>query len=109
MSLQASTDPARARSTLYLANAARAAAGSAATPTLLSVLAAREAVAHAQSGDKEAARASISAARNWLDKGRSYHEPVVLDFWGAADLACHETRVALAAGDGRSAERAART
>jgi len=109
MSLQASTDPARARETLCLANAARAAAGSAATPTLLSVLAAREAVAHAQSGDREAARASISAARNWLDKGRSGREPVVLDFWGAADLACHETRVALAAGDGRSAERAART
>jgi hypothetical protein len=32
----------------------------------------------------------------------------VLNFWGAADLACHETRVALATGDARSAERSAR-
>jgi hypothetical protein len=108
MSLHTSTHPEKARETFHLTNAARAAAGSAATPTLLSVLAAREAVAHAQAGDKEAARASISAARSWLDKGRNGDEPVVLNFWGAADLACHETRVALAIGDGRSAERSAR-
>lgn len=109
MSLQSSTTRSRAKETLGITNAAsRVAAGTSASPTLLSILAAREAVAHAQMNDKAGARTAISNSRKWLDQGRTGEEPAVLNFWGAADLACHETRVALVLGDGRSAERAAR-
>lgn len=75
---------------------------------LLSLLAAREAVGHAQTGDRRAATSAIGQARQWLDRGRAGNEPFWLDFWGPADLAWHETRVALVTGQGKSAEVAAR-
>jgi hypothetical protein len=91
-----------------LAQAARAAVHDQASPTLLSLLSAREAVGHARAGDHAAAVSAISQSRQWLDQGRRGDEPFWLDFWGPADLACHETRVALVGGKGKSAEVAAR-
>ena len=108
MALQASDAPAGGRETVALAHAARSTARDRATPTLLSLLSAREAVGHARTGDRGAASSSIAEARRWLDRGRRGDEPFWLDFWGPADLACHETRVALATGNGRAAESAAR-
>jgi transcriptional regulator with XRE-family HTH domain len=108
MSLQASNTPGGGRETVDLAQAARAAAHDQASPTLLSLLAAREAVGHAQACDHAAAVSAISQSRHWLDQGRRGDEPFWLDFWGPADLAWHETRVALVGRKGKSAEAAAR-
>ena len=91
-----------------LAQAARAAAGDGASPVLLSLLAAREAVGLAQAQDSVGASAAVAEARRWLDLGRRGDEPLWLDFWSPADLACHETRTALALGRPQIAERAAR-
>jgi hypothetical protein len=109
MALQASNTPGGGRETVNLAHTARATAGDQATPILLSLLAAREAVGHAQTGDRLAAVSTMGRARQWLDQGRRGDEPFWLDFWGPADLACHETKVALATRNGKSAELAART
>ncbi|MGQ0778179.1 MAG: helix-turn-helix domain-containing protein [Pseudonocardiales bacterium] len=108
MSRQAGDDPRRGSETVGLAQAARAAAGDQASPTLLSLLAAREAVGHAWAGSRAAATGSIARARDWLDQGRRGDEPFWLDFWGPADLAAYETRVALALGQGKLAVGAAR-
>ncbi|MGH4016742.1 MAG: helix-turn-helix domain-containing protein [Pseudonocardiaceae bacterium] len=108
MAQQAGDDPQRGSETVDLAQAARAAAGNQASPTLLSLLAAREAVGQAWAGDRVAATSSIAQARTWLDRGRRGDEPFWLDFWGPADLAWHETRVALAFGQGTLAVGAAR-
>lgn len=75
---------------------------------LLSLPAAREAIGHAQACDRGAAVSAIGQAHQWLDRGRRGDEPFWLDFWGPADLAWQETRVALAAGRVKSAEVAAR-
>ncbi|MGH3669514.1 MAG: helix-turn-helix domain-containing protein, partial [Pseudonocardiaceae bacterium] len=78
-------------------------------PLLQSLLAAREAIGHAQTGDRSAATSAITQARQWLDHGRRGDEPFWLNFWGIADLAWHETRVALATKQSKIAEVAART
>ncbi len=110
MALQASAGPASAaRETIDLAHAARAAAGTSASPTLLSVLAAREAVGLAKANDATAANSKITESRRYLDQGRRGDEPLWLNFWGEADLASHETRVYLATGKFKSAETSART
>lgn len=108
MSRQAGDDPRRGSETVGLAQSAQAAAGEQASPTLLSLLAAREAVGHAWAGDRAAATASIAQARRWLDQGWQGDEPFWLDFWGPADLASYESRVALALGQGKLALGAAR-
>ncbi|MGQ0719379.1 MAG: helix-turn-helix domain-containing protein [Pseudonocardiales bacterium] len=108
MSLQASHTPGGGRETVDLAQAARTAAGDQATPILLSLLVAREALGHARTGDRSAAATAVAESRQWLDHGRRGDEPFWLDFWGPADLAAHEITVALAAGQGKSAETAAR-
>jgi transcriptional regulator with XRE-family HTH domain len=108
MALQASNTPGGGRETVDLAQAARAAAGDRATPILLSLLAAREAVGHAQTGDRRATVSAIGQARQWLDQGRGGEEPFWLDFWGPADLAAHEVLVALSTGQAKLAETAAR-
>jgi hypothetical protein len=79
------------------------------SPLLFSLLAAREAVGHAHTGDRRAAFLALGQARQWLDQGRRGDEPFWLDFWSPADLSCHERRVAWVTGQGRSAEIAART
>jgi hypothetical protein len=67
------------------------------------------AVGHAQTGDRSTAISDLAQSRQWLDHERRGNEPFWLDFWGLADLAWHETRVALAAKQGKAAEVAART
>ncbi|MGH3672898.1 MAG: helix-turn-helix domain-containing protein, partial [Pseudonocardiaceae bacterium] len=104
MALQASHTPGGGRETVDLARAARAAAGNQVTPILLSLLAAREAIGHARSGDRSAAASAVAESRRWLDYGRRGDEPFWLDFWGPADLAAHEITVALGTGQGRLAE-----
>lgn len=108
MSLEAGLDPTRGREAVALAEATRAAAGTQAAPVLLSLIAAREAVGHAHAGDRSAAGAAVAEARRQLDHGWRGDEVYWLAFWGPADLSWHESRVALALGDGRSAETAAR-
>jgi transcriptional regulator with XRE-family HTH domain len=108
MALQADADPGSGGETVGLAQAARTAAGDQATPTLLSLLAAREALGHARAGDHTAATSAIAQARRWMDHGRRGDEPFWLDFWGPANLGWHETRVALAARRGKLALTAAR-
>jgi hypothetical protein len=110
MALQASNTPGGGRETVDLAQAARTAAkeDQPPSPILLSLLAAREAIGHAQAGDHAAAVSAISQSRHWLDHGRRGDEPFWLDFWGPADLAWHETQVALVGRKGKSAEAAAR-
>ncbi|MGH4001653.1 MAG: hypothetical protein ACRDTJ_29795, partial [Pseudonocardiaceae bacterium] len=77
-------------------------------PVLLSLFAAREAVGHAQLGDRTAASTAMDQAHQWLDHGRRGDEPFWLSFCGSADLAMHETRVALATRQSGFAETAAR-
>ncbi|MGH3623999.1 MAG: hypothetical protein ACRDQ5_19785 [Sciscionella sp.] len=88
MALQASDGPARGREVVELAQRARTVAHTGnATPTVLSVLAAREAVGHAMSGDRGAATSAMSEARRQLDHGRSADDPLWVGFWTPADLA----------------------
>src|SRR4051794_24938233 len=84
MSLQAGSTAGRGREAADLAGAARAAAGDGASPTLLSVLAAREAVGLAQVRDAAGAVAAVAASRRWLGLGRPGDEPLWLGFLGAA-------------------------
>ncbi|MGH3913443.1 MAG: hypothetical protein ACRDTC_08535, partial [Pseudonocardiaceae bacterium] len=86
MALQAER-PGNGPEVVALAQAARTSAKDQATPTLLSLLAAREAIGHALHGDRAAAVSSVAEARRWLDHGRAGDEPFWLDFWGPADLA----------------------
>lgn len=55
-----------------------------------------------------AARHALIESRKQLERGPREDDPLWLQFWSPADFACHETRVALAFGDGRLAERSAR-
>ncbi|MBV9143744.1 MAG: helix-turn-helix domain-containing protein [Pseudonocardiales bacterium] len=75
---------------------------------MLSLLAAREAVGHALTGDRSAATNALGQAHQWLERGRAGDEPFWLDFWGPADLASHERRVALVTRQSKAAEVAAR-
>jgi hypothetical protein len=72
-------------------------------PLLLSLLAARESIGLAHTGDRSAAISAIGQAWKWLDHGRRGDEPFWLDFWGPADLAWHETRVAVVTKQSKSA------
>jgi transcriptional regulator with XRE-family HTH domain len=110
MALQAS-NAGDGQETVELIHAARKTATRAQgeDPLLLSLLAAREAIGHAQTGDGSAATSAIVQAHQWLDHGRAGDEPFWLDFWGPADLAWHETRVAVVTKQGKPAEVAART
>lgn len=109
MSLHASVTATHMRESASLAEAARRAAGSAANPTLLSVVAAREAVGHAHLGDRAAAHAALTESHRQLEHGPRSDDPLWLQFWSAADLACHQARMAVALGDANLAERSARS
>lgn len=109
MALQAS-NAGDGRETVELVQAARKTMSrNQRNPLMLSLLAAREATGHAQVGDCGAAVSAVGQARQWLDHGRRGDEPFWLDFWGPADLAWHETRVALVTRQGKAVEIAART
>ncbi len=107
MSLQASKAD-RSREAVELAQAAQAAARPRTTPRLRSILLAREARGHARAGDASAARKAFHQATVQLDGERKDDDPPWLDFWGEADLACHEMMVAVGLHDLATAERAAR-
>lgn len=108
MALHATTSGAP-HEALDLIAAAQSIAGSTASPTLLSLLSARRAVALAQTRNAAGAKKAIATARQFLDRGKQPDDPLWLEFWNSADLACHETRVALALGEARNAEQFARS
>ncbi|MGB6162696.1 MAG: helix-turn-helix transcriptional regulator [Pseudonocardiaceae bacterium] len=109
MALQASDVGAGAEAVDLIQAARKTATNDQAHFPLLSLLAAREAIGHALTGDRSAATHALGQAHQWLDRGRGGDESFWLDFWGPADLAWHETRVALITKQGKSAEVAART
>lgn len=100
-------DGSRGHETVGLAQAARAAAGGAASPKLLSLLAAREAIGHASVGNPAASAKRMLQSRKWLDQSES-DAPPWLAFWGPGDLAIHEMHCALAAKQANAAVDAAR-
>ncbi|MGH3797307.1 MAG: helix-turn-helix domain-containing protein [Pseudonocardiaceae bacterium] len=108
MALQAGERPGGGPEAVELAQAATAVAKDDGTPRLLSLLAAREALGHAQAGDSPAAVAAISRARHWLDQGEQSEDPFWLGFYGSTDLAAHETTAALLMRNGKLAETSAR-
>jgi transcriptional regulator with XRE-family HTH domain len=111
MALQAadSPRPLDGREAVNLVQAARSTVGNDRVPRLSSLLAAREALGHARSGDRTAALHALATSERLLDTTPVDDEPAWLRFWNPADLACHQARVALFLGDIPSAEKAART
>jgi transcriptional regulator with XRE-family HTH domain len=78
-----------------------------ASPAMLSLLAAREAMGHAALGNDAASASALTRAQRLLDRGRAENEPQWLRFWGPGDLAIHEMHVARLSGRMPAAERAA--
>ena len=108
IALQAS-DQNRPRETIDLAQAAQRIAGPSATPRLKSLLLAREALGHAGTGDAAGAVVALRRARHLAERPRHDDDPIWLAFYGPADFASHERRVALALNDLATAEDRART
>ncbi|MGQ0777004.1 MAG: helix-turn-helix domain-containing protein [Pseudonocardiales bacterium] len=108
MALQGGQRPGGGPEAVDLAQAATVIAKDGGTSKLLSLLAAREAIGHAQAGDSSAAISSVARARHWLDQGEQSTEPFWLGFYGPADLAWHETLAALLMKNGKLAETSAR-
>jgi transcriptional regulator with XRE-family HTH domain len=108
MSRQAS-DQHRPREVIDLATTAQRTLGRAATPRLKSMLLAREAVGHAGAGDGASARVALRRARGPAEDTRHADDPRWLDYYGMAEFACHELRVAMMLGDLTAAEDGART
>jgi transcriptional regulator with XRE-family HTH domain len=108
MARQAS-DQHRPREVIDLATAAQRTLGRAATPRLKSMLLAREALGHAGTGDAAGARVALYRARGPADEARHDDDQRWLDYYGMADFACHEHRVALMLDDFTAAEDSART
>jgi hypothetical protein len=110
MALQAASSPRPmdGREAVQLIDAARSAIGDG-TPRLHSLLSAREALGHARNGDRRAAVHALAVSERLLDHEPTDGEPAWLWFWGDADLACHQSRVALFLGELAPAEAAART
>lgn len=96
------------REAIDLAEAARRTAGRAATPRLTSVLLARAALGHSGARDAQSARAALRHARDRAGLARADNDPSWLDFYGPADFASHECRVAMMLGDAPASEDAAR-
>jgi hypothetical protein len=78
-----------------------------ASPAMLSLLAAREAMGHATLGNDAASASALGRAQRLLDRGRPDNEPRWLHFWGPGDLAIHEMHAARLSGRMPAAERAA--
>lgn len=98
----------RGREAVDLATTAQRVAKAHATPRLVSLLSAREALGHARAGDSTATTRVLERARTALDAGRSDDDPLWLDFWDAADLAGHESMAARYLHDLERAETSAR-
>jgi hypothetical protein len=99
----------RPREAIDLATTAQRTAGPSATPRLRSMLLVREALGHAGAGDATSARATLSHARGLADQPRHDDDPRWMNYYGLADFACFEHRVALMLGDDAAAEGCART
>jgi hypothetical protein len=99
----------RPREVIDLATAAQRTAGPAATPRLRSMLLVREALGRAGVGDAPSARASLRRARGLAEQPRHDDDPRWMNYYGPADFACFEHRVALMLGDDAAAEDGART
>jgi tetratricopeptide (TPR) repeat protein len=108
MARQAS-DQHRPREVIDLATTAQRTLGRAATPRLKSMLLAREALGHAGAGDAASARVVLRRARGPADDARHADDPRWLDYYGMAEFASHEHRVAMLLGDFTAAEDGART
>jgi transcriptional regulator with XRE-family HTH domain len=108
MARQAS-DRRRPREVIDLATSAQRTLGRAATPRLKSMLLAREALGHAGAGDAASARVALRRARGPAEDARHADDPRWLDYYGMAEFACHEHRVAMMLGDFAAAEDGART
>jgi hypothetical protein len=108
MARQAS-DQRRPREVIDLATTAQRTLGRAATPRLKSMLLAREALGHACAGDAASARVALRRARGPAEDARHADDPRWLDYYGMAEFACHEHRVAMILGDFTAAEDGART
>jgi hypothetical protein len=110
MALQACTanDPLAGREAVDLMDLAKRSAGAALTPRLTSLISARQAIGYARIGDKDAAVKSMVTAERFLGaRTPEDGEPTWLNFWGSADLSCHQARTFLALGEPAKAERAA--
>lgn len=90
-----------------LAAAAQRAAKRNATPRLVSLLSAREALGHARAGDAGAAGKALNRAHTTLTD-HTEDDPAWLSFWDAADLAGHESTAARHLRDLDRAEQTAR-
>ncbi|MGI9098486.1 MAG: hypothetical protein ACR2H2_08355 [Solirubrobacteraceae bacterium] len=101
------SDQGRPREAIQLATAAQSTAGRVATPRLNSMLLAREALGYAGRGDTTKAHAAMRRARGFIDQARD-DDPEWIVFYGAANFASNECRVALTLGDAVAAEDAAR-
>jgi hypothetical protein len=99
----------RPREVIDLATTAQRTAAPTATPRLKSMLLVREALGHAGAGDATSARATLRHARGLADQPRHDDDPRWLNYYGLADYACFEHRVALMLGDDAAAEDGART
>ncbi|MDX6241991.1 MAG: hypothetical protein QOG10_6862 [Kribbellaceae bacterium] len=107
MSLEASEHSHRGRDAVDLARTAAKAAGSSGTPTLRSLLAAREAMGHALLGDTKASAAAFGRAHRHLDASGQAEDPAWLSFYGPSDLAWHEMTAAQLSRQPKAAEHAA--
>jgi hypothetical protein len=85
MTLQAATSG-RGREALDLAECAQRAARPVATPKLSSLLAAREALAHARLGDMPRCGGALASAERLLTEGEDSDDEDWLAFWGPADF-----------------------
>lgn len=98
----------RGQEAIDLATTAQGVATTRATPRLMSLLCAREALGHARAGDTASTARALERARTSLDAGRADDDPLWLDFWDAADLAGHESTAARYLNDLPRAENSAR-
>jgi hypothetical protein len=78
------------------------------SPRLLSLLAAREALGHAHTGNDSATRRALDLAGTDLHRGPHDDDPAWLEFWGPSDLACYVSTTARQLGDLTTAEHSAR-
>lgn len=112
MALQASTTPkpTDGHEAINLVDFALRTAGPTASPRLVSLLHARQALGYAKAGERQSAHKALLKAEHHLDQAPTSpeDEPAWLHFWGHADLACHQARTALYLTNLHEAERAAR-
>lgn len=101
----AAADGRRGPEAVQLARAARSAD---LTPRVQSLLAAREALGHAASGDKPGALREFAVAEKLFERGTHSDDPDWISFWGPCDFAAHQSKAAEMLGDYATTETLAR-